>query len=326
MFSLSLISAYWIDLLIICFIIFLMWDNWNKGFLSNTVEFTIFLASFISAIIFYPIIAYLFIEYVAFPYGLANGVSLFILTVVFQELYTSASAVYIEEVPEKWPFSKLYNKFAFLPIVGQSIIITAFFSVVMLCLPISSRLKVALASSKIAPVLYSNVQKFENSLNKILPMRLGNTLIFLAVNPRLPENVKLHFTVNDLNWDEAYEQELFKLINKERIRMNFMPFVYDTALQTIARGHVSHLAKLGYLSNWDENGKNSTIRMNDAGISFLKSTEIVALSPDSSVTMLGIMTVDTYRLSLLSPNLVKSGIGVVDAGIYGRLVVIELTD
>ncbi len=123
MFGFQFELRYFVDFVIIAFTIFFIWDNWGKGMLLNSVEFLIIFLAFIASLVTYPIIAQLLMEYIAFPYGLANCISLFLLFVVFQEVIAVASSNVVEKIPDKWPWSKVYNVFSFLPLFGSRLMV-----------------------------------------------------------------------------------------------------------------------------------------------------------------------------------------------------------
>jgi uncharacterized protein YkwD len=66
--------------------------------------------------------------------------------------------------------------------------------------------------------------------------------------------------------------------------------------------------------------------MSKVGIRYSFAGENLAFAPSTEFAMTGLMNSPEHRENILSPNYTRVGIGVIDAGIYGKMFTQEFAD
>jgi uncharacterized protein YkwD len=115
-------------------------------------------------------------------------------------------------------------------------------------------------------------------------------------------------------------------VNKERKTQGLQPLVMDEKLQVLARNYAKDMFKRGYFSHNNPEGYSPFDRMAVAGIDYQAAGENLALAPNESLAMQGLMNSPGHKANILSPKFGRVGIGVIDGGIYGEMFVQEFTD
>ena len=82
----------------------------------------------------------------------------------------------------------------------------------------------------------------------------------------------------------------------------------------------------GYFSHYNPENKSPFDRMESYGINYGFAGENLALAPSASLAHQGLMNSQGHRANILSPNYKKVGIGIVDGGVYGKMVAQEFSD
>ena len=112
----------------------------------------------------------------------------------------------------------------------SAFIIIAFLLSVIVTFPSSPLIKQAVNNSVIGSALVANTSQLENILNKIFGGALNDTLNFLTVEPESNETIELHFKVANGTVDEQAEQQMFQMVNKQRVDQGLAPLTFNDAL------------------------------------------------------------------------------------------------
>ncbi len=75
----------------------------------------------------------------------------------------------------------------------------------------------------------------------------------------------------------------------------------------------------GYFSHFSPEGKSITNRALDFEVDFLRIVENVAYAPSVKSAHQGLMNSKGHKDNIFSKNIGKIGVGVVDAGVYGKM-------
>ncbi len=301
-----LIAGNWIDLVIILFIIFYFWEGSLRGFINLFFEFLGFLIAFIFGLASYATISGFLISNFSLPHGLSNslsfaGVMLSILPVcsyVFGKLE--------ERIPNKALQHQVNKIFTAPPLLGNLLILFLTGTLLSTALPYKAEMKQAVTSSYFVGKAVVFLHDSEVYWHTIIQKPIVNTFNFLTVNPNLSEKVSLHFTQKDVETEPVLAQELGISINALRMQNNLPVLVYDPVLAELAV----------------QQGKN----VFGAGVMIPLASENVALAPTIQLAQHGFMDSPVHRDILLFSGYKKMGVGVVDGGIYGKIIVEAFAD
>jgi uncharacterized protein YkwD/uncharacterized membrane protein required for colicin V production len=147
-----------------------------------------------------------------------------------------------------------------------------------------------------------------------------------TVRPHGDERVPLKFATADGRVDEDAEATMLKLVNAERARAGLGPLKVDPALVDAARKHSQDMLAQGYFAHVDNEGKSPADRVRASGARFWVTGENLALAPTVELAHRGLMDSPGHRANILGSQYGRLGIGVVDAGMYGKMFTQEFAD
>lgn len=323
--NLPVLHGNWLDLLIILILFWFFWEGLGKGFITGTLDLLGFAVSFIAGLKSYWLISLLLVGNFSLPKGIADAVGFILAGIIGEAIFSFLVNLFIKKLPKNHFLFRVHKVFGVVPSVLNGLILTAFFLTITLALPVNPGLKTVIISSKIGSQLVLKTQNLENQLNKIFGPAIADTLNFLTIKQD-SENINLNFTTDNYTLDEASEERMLVLINKERQKENLPALVFDTQLKAVARNHARDMLKRGYFSHNTPEGMTPFNRMNDAGIAYLTAGENLAFAPNVEIAHVGLMNSPGHRANILHNNYGKVGIGVLDAGIYGKIFVQEFTN
>lgn len=330
-----------LDVMIILTLIFYAFEGYSVGFIVSLFDLTSFILSFILGLKFYGFIGGFLTDIFSMPLGFANAIGFFvialiselILNIILRKILRYLQITIAKKISESeepnifYAYSKALNQFlGILPGIFSALILFSFLLTVIISLPFSPVLKNAVYSSKLGSLLVANTQGFEKKLNEVFGGAVNETLNFLTVDPQSGDFVKLNFKATDLNVDELSEKEMLAMINEERKKNNLPLLILDENLQKLARSYAQDMFKKSYFSHQSPEGSSPFDRMVNANINFTSAGENLALAPNVSLAMQGLMDSPGHRANILSKNFAKIGIGVINGRIYGEMFVQEFTN
>lgn len=126
--------------------------------------------------------------------------------------------------------------------------------------------------------------------------------------------------------DGLLEEIVLDLINRERRAAGVRPLAASTPLRAVARDHGRELFTRGVLSHQAKDGRGVRERFERTGIPFRVVGENVAYALDIRTAHRGLMESAGHRRNILSPAFRRVGIGVLNAGGAGVIVVQDFSD
>lgn len=151
-----------------------------------------------------------------------------------------------------------------------------------------------------------------------MPRTFGQGLAFLlgfwialALSP-----FRVEIARADSNAESCAELEtrLYQEVNAMRARQHLIPLERDPALDAVARAHSADMARRGYLSHVNPEGRNPVDRLRAAGIEgFSLAAENTGLTdrPDPNREILqGWIASPVHRSNLEAPPFNRTGVGV----------------
>ncbi|HVA96795.1 MAG TPA: CvpA family protein [Candidatus Acidoferrales bacterium] len=326
-------TVNFLDLVILLVILFYVREGYSLGFTLAFLDLISFIIAFIAALKFYGLVASFFTTFFGMPLGVANALGFFLVALVSEIIMSLAARRLVRYLPGLMPGSRIEKLFrttnhwlGIIPGMISAFIIISFLLTVIVTFPSSPTIKQAVTNSIVGAKLLANTSQFENILNKIFGGALNETLDFLTVEPKSNTVIQLHYTIANGRVDEKAEQQMFRIVNSERVNEGLNPLIFDNSLRDLARAHANDMFKRGYFSHYTPDGLSPFDRMEKAGIHYQYAGENLALAPTTPLAMQGLMNSAGHRANILSPNFHKVGIGVIDGGIYGEMFDQEFTN
>ena len=309
----------WVDALIVIFFALYLFVRRKKGFLYELFDLLGFLLSLVIALSFYKIAGTFLVNHTSLTRGFAGAIAFLLIAFFSEPLFLIIFASLNRIIPEKIIQSRL-NKILFcIPAVISGIILAAFILTASLALPIRPDIKQAVATSKIGGFITDQTSGLEKRLSDVFGGAIQDSLNFLTVEPKSEESINLNFKTNNTTVDYQSEQKMFTLVNFERTSRGLSTLILNTNLQKVARLHCTDMFARGYFSHVTPDGKSPFDRMADANITYLAAGENLAYAPTIDIAHRGLMESPGHRANILSKDFGHIGIGVIDAGIYGKM-------
>jgi uncharacterized protein YkwD len=151
-------------------------------------------------------------------------------------------------------------------------------------------------------------------------------LDFMSIKTGTEEKVDLGFQILEVKEDPKEEEEMLKLVNRERTSRGLKPLVMDEEARKAARDYGKYLFENGIFSHIDLDGKGPGDRLKNYNTEFTMAGENLAYAPELAIAHQGLMDSQGHRENILHPFFGRIGIGVIDGGSYGKIYVQEFMD
>lgn len=314
----------WVDYLILIVLVFYAYGGYASGFVRAFLDLISFIVSFLIGLKFYGFIAGILVNEFSMSAGFSNAIGFLVITFVTEAILSILIRNFLSfDAPI---FKSLNKALGILPGILSGAILASFILIIVVALPTTTPVKRSVSSSRVGNFLLSNAQGWEKSINNVFGGAISETINFLTVEPKGNEIVSLNFKETNVLPDPSSEQYMFGLVNKERARAGVRELIFDNELRDIGRAHCSDMLRQGYFSHYSPDGFSPFDRMDDAGIIYSFAGENLALSPNTDISMQGLMNSSGHKANILSPDFGRIGVGVIDGGIYGEGFCQEFTD
>lgn len=317
----------WFDLIFICLIIYLVFTN--NGFISSGFDLLGLFFSLIISLNFFPFFAKLLVINFSLSKGLSKALGFFIAWVVSEIVFFMIVKLILKAVPQRLHQHKFNKILGFIPALIEGAVFFTFAVTLIFAFPVKGSIKNDVLRSKTAQPLITLSQSLESRLKTIFNDAIVETLNFLTIKQNSDKKVDLGFKLaeKDLKKDMVAEITMFNLVNKERKSQGFKSLRFDEDLRKAAQEYGQQMFLHGFFSHYSAvDGASPAERLDRHAIKYVVTGENLAYAPDVQIAHTGLMNSEGHRKNILSPEFGKVGIGVIDAGIFGKIFVQEFTD
>lgn len=121
--------------------------------------------------------------------------------------------------------------------------------------------------------------------------------------------------------NEELERVALNMLNQERVAAGVVPLMPHRTLQIVARQHGMELFANGYLSHRSQDGRMPLDRVMGMHVHVRLVGENLAYAPNLAAAHAALVASDDHRRNMVSPEYRLVGIGVLDGGSYGIVIV-----
>lgn len=314
----------WIDILIILVILLYTFDGYRQGFLRMSLDIFGIIVALIIALKYYPFIANLLFAW-GMNINLTKPIGFFTLWTLSQLIFYLLTILILRLVPGFIHANKANRYLGIVPGLIKGTMIISIFLIILMILPFSSNLKNNLSNSWLSGKLIQSTAAMENQLEKVLG-NLNNTLTFLGTTPDQEDKTTLNFKTNNFSIDEISEKTMLQLVNNERAKNGLKPLREDILIRNVARAHSMDMLRNGYFAHTDSDNLTPYTRLMAAGATFNSAGENLALAPSIDLAHIGLMNSTRHRENILDSGFSRIGIGVIDAGPFGKMITQNFAD
>lgn len=310
----------YVDVIILIVILLAVFSGWSYGFISGTLGLISWVGSILIGFLLYQDAATFFDNQLPALGGWASPLAFILIIILARIIIGTIIYQILRGIPEKTHAHPLNKFFGVAPGIVNGLIYAALLVALLLVLPLSGRVSAAIRNSLLAPPLTAQVEWLENVLSPVFDEAVKKTLNKLTVSPGSSERVDLPFKVAEPEIREDLEAEMLDMLNKERNKEGLPPLKADPELTAVARKHSREMFAKGYFSHISPDGMTPTDRLRKAGVTFLTAGENIALAQTVSIAHTGLMNSPGHRANILKPAFGRSGIGILDGGMYGLMI------
>ncbi|MGE5041673.1 MAG: CAP domain-containing protein [Candidatus Levyibacteriota bacterium] len=257
--------------------------------------------------------------------GFSDATAFFALSIPYYFLFNKLSSIIINSA--KLPANNAGSKIVAVVAGALSFFfISAFVVSIFLSFPISAFFKSEMRSSVFGKILYTRTQIIESSVKQVFGATINETINFLTVPQETNTSVPLNFQTGNVTVDQDSENKMLALVNAARQKQGVGPLVPNAALLKLARAYGIKMLAEGYFSHFTPEGLSPFDRLSQTGIPYTAAGENLAFAPDVDLAFAGLMKSEGHRKNILDPQFHLVGIGVIDAGPYGKMFIQEFTD
>jgi uncharacterized protein YkwD len=237
------------------------------------------------------------------------------------------SVTIAKKIPPKFFVkNRWYYLLTIIPSAGEALIVVIFLLTLLLGIPVSSRIKNDISSSKFGGLIVTNTSGLNAKVNDIFGKAIEDSLTYLTVAPGSKEVVSIVVGEQELTIDRESETEMFNLMNEARRKQEVGTLAWSEEIAEIAREYSMNLWEREYFGHYSPEGDNVADRLDDSGIKYKFAGENLAMAPTVMIAHTGLMNSEGHRQNILDPNFRTAGIGVIDNGLYGKIFVQVFTD
>lgn len=316
----------WVDLVILIFLLIYLWDNWHKGIFLVVAEMAAVVAGFLAGVRLYQWPAQILETNFKIQVPLGKLLSFLGVTFLVEQVVGSWLAGLGRRIPRKY-FPAWWQGVLTLPVSGLSgLVIAGVIVVAVMGLPVKASVKRDIRQSEIGGFLLRQAGIWERRLGGMLGEDVFEGLTFMTVRPEVRTRINLPIERQEFRVDEAGEAEMFNLVNQERVKAGRPPLSWRVELVPVARAHAQDMLRRGYFGHYSPEGKDVGDRLNGAGVTYVVAGENLALAPTVRMAHDGLMGSEGHRRNILGEEFGRGGMGVIDGGIYGKIIVQIFTD
>lgn len=313
----------YIDILIFLIIVAYGWAGYRRGFLGQFFDLAGIVVSFILALRYFHILSGL-LERWGLEANLSKPAGFFALWLLAQLVFYLITLFIFHFLP-KWLETNRANRIlGIAPGLAKGLVVVSVVLMIFFILPVSTNFKNELTRRPISGVLIKYSTRAETQFEKILGG--ANSLNFFTTVDHDEETTLLNFRANQYTVDESAENTMVKAVNAERVKAGLSPLKIDFTIRAVARAHSIDMAKNGYFSHINLAGKTPADRMSEGGVTFWLAGENIALAPTGDLAQIGFMNSPKHRDNILDPKFGRIGIGIIDIGVYGKMVTQNFAD
>jgi len=308
-----------IDLILLAIAGMAVFHGWHRGFVDSFIDIAIWLGSFLLALYLSEKVILLFKSFDISGIWV-RPIFFIILLAGFSRLIFVLCDNLSAAVPEKVQAHPLNKAAGLLPGLFTGMIYTALLSFFFLTYDTGQFSRKA-EESQVVSVLTRQSSWPGRQLSGIfsdIGYKLGSNF---TIYPKPAESIALPFKTANFKVRNDLELEMLDLINIERGKKGLKDMEFDEDMAEVARKHASDMLKRGYFSHFSPEGKSPFDRIRYEKLKFLIAGENLAIARTLQLAHEGLMESPGHRDNILHKSFGRVGIGILDAGFHGIIVV-----
>jgi uncharacterized protein YkwD len=158
------------------------------------------------------------------------------------------------------------------------------------------------------------------------PRRMDTGISSIVAGPRSALTLSLPYRLvaPQANWD--LEMSAVNRVNQARVAVGLVALIPHATIRSAARAHGIEMFTFGYLSHRSLDGRSPDERVKRLGVRVTLVGENLAYAQDVRESHHALMSSASHRANILSTRYRRFGVGVIDGGSFGVIVVQDFSD
>ncbi len=316
----------YIDLIAFLILLTYIYLGIRTGFWVLIARLLALAVSFYVAFVYYnPLGAYID-AHLSIPPTYGYIAAFIFLMVVIQEILYAVLRAIMKESPHVFTENNITRTLAIIPAAFEALILIVLLVIASTVLPLPTKVAQDISDSYTNMLVQRELPTVTAFLNRITGGNVDQAITLVTKDSDTEGTETLPFRPSGTSIDEVGEGEMLALVNQARAQAGVGPLTLDSTLTAIARAHSQDMWERQYFSHITPDGLSPFDRMHAAGITYTTAGENLALAPTVALAEIGLMNSPGHRANILDPNFHKVGIGIIDGGLYGKMVTQDFTN
>jgi len=311
-----------IDVAVLALIGVEVWNGYRAGFVTTTYSAASWILAAAAAIALVGPAARVVDVFVRLPQQLETTIGFVVVILAVETLFAVAAYVAVRPIVallRRSPFNLADRILGIAPAVVRSLFIVAVLILTIEALPVSSEIKAAVEASRAGRIVNAEIVAFQPQIESFTGLLVGSPLLVTRIGEDQTEQLDLPDGI-ELAPDPVGERRLFDLVNEERTQRGFDALIWDERLVPVARAHSQEMFTLKYFSHESPTSGSPFDRLKNAAVGYSRAGENLAYAQSITIAHQALMGSPGHRENILRPEFTRIGIGVINAGAYGRMV------
>jgi uncharacterized protein YkwD len=310
-----------VDIVLVVFLGLYALDGMRRGFISGALGLAGIFLTLLVAVKASPAVGEILAASLNMPGMLANVAAFFVVLIVAQIVMQVAVRFILSALkPVRVvlaPLMVIDHALGFIPGLLQAAIIATLVLAPLQLFPIVPQVSAALEGSTLAKEVPRRVMALAPQL-EALTGRVATAPLSISHVVSSNESIQIPRQTS-LQADAFAEARMLELVNGEREKAGLRPLAPDAQLRGVARAHSEEMFRLGYFAHVSPQTGSPADRVRAAGVRFVVTGENLAFAPTTDLAHAGLMASPGHRANILTAEYTRVGIGVVSAGLNGRM-------
>lgn len=314
-----------VDVLIIGALLLAVYEGWRSGFIATVYGLATWLIGLAIAVVTHPPLATVVASLTGWPPALARSMAFVLILLAAEALFALAGrftlAPLLRRVRAHHLMRVVDRAAGILPSVARMVVILAVSLAALVVFPVAPGIRQAIDASRLGSAFVAEVAALQPHLEQLIGGEGENGLLLVT---KLSADEQQSLQLPDdlaLAPDPEAERQLFELVNRERAARGLTTLQHDPRLVPVARAHAEEMFRLKYFGHVSPNTGTPFDRLSKAGIGYQRAGENLAYAQSVAVAHKGLMDSQGHRENILRPEFTELGVGVISAGLYGRMFV-----
>jgi uncharacterized protein YkwD len=299
-----------------------VWFGYRAGFIATMYSLASWILAVAAALAFAGPATNVVELLTNLPQPLAGTIGFVVTILVVEGLFSAAGYFAIRPIValvRRSPLSVADRILGTLPAAIRSALIVAVTILAIEAIPVGGEMTAAVETSRTGRIVNAEVAAFQPQIEAFTGQLGGAPLLVTRIGEDQTERLDLPDAI-EVVADPIAERQLFDLVNEERTQRGFGALVWDDRLVPVARAHSEEMFKLRYFSHDSPVAGSPFDRLRTAGITYSRAGENLAYAQSVAVAHRALMNSPGHRENVLRPEFTRMAIGVMNAGLYGRMV------